>query len=36
MRYGIALEHNKYDHMFIRINVEKNVLENKDLRNALG
>ena len=22
MRYGIALEHNKYNHLFIRINVE--------------
>jgi hypothetical protein len=32
MRYGIALEHNKYDHMFIKIEVDKNIKADKNLR----
>lgn len=32
MRYGIALEHNKYDHMFIKIEVEEDVSNNPYLR----
>lgn len=35
MRYGIALEHNKYDHMFIRINFEDQIMSNVDLKYAL-
>lgn len=25
LRYGIALEHNKYNHLFMRINIESQV-----------
>lgn len=32
MRYGIALEHNKYDHMFIKIVVGEQVNNSKWLR----
>lgn len=35
MRYGIALEHNKYDHYFLRINVSEDVLGNKHMRTVL-
>ena len=35
MRYGIALEHNKYDHMFIRINFEDQILGNVDFKHTL-
>lgn len=32
MRYGIALEHNKYDHMFIKIDVGDEIYNNFYLR----
>jgi hypothetical protein len=35
MRYGIALEHNKYNHMFIRIDISEYVYNNKHLRKAV-
>ena len=35
MRYGIALEHNKYDHLFIRLDISKYVYKCKALQRAV-
>lgn len=35
MRYGIALEHNKYDHMFIKMDISDEVKNNLFLRSML-
>ena len=35
MRYGIALEHNKYDHLFLRVDVSEFVYKNGHLQRAV-
>lgn len=35
MRYGIALEHNKYNHVFVRINITNMVYKSKPLCRAV-
>lgn len=35
MRYGIALEHNKYNHLYIRINISEHVYKCKALQRAV-
>ena len=36
MRYGFALEHNKYDHMFLKIDVTQDVLNNAVIKTVMG
>lgn len=36
MRYGFALEHNKYDHMFLKIDVTEQVLHSPILWTVMG
>lgn len=35
MRYGIALEHNKYNHMFIRLDISNKVNMNPALQRVV-
>ena len=35
MRYGFALEHNKYDHMFLKIDITEQVINDPYLRTVL-
>ena len=35
MRYGIALEHNKYDHMFVKFDMTEEIIDNPDFQFAL-
>lgn len=36
MRYGFALEHNKYDHMFLKLPTADLILNDPYLRSTLG